>query len=241
MIGLLLAVAGTVAFVVGVVLLNRGGPGYRVGRLLSVAAPLSLDQIAAAARAGERRYVRTAGRVSSDEEFPDENDKPLVYRRQRLQARVDGREWSDVDDDRVAVPFGVEERGSFVAVDVDALGEGLVVVPRVAEGVASDLPPAYAQRLASPLPPATPVRLRVEQVSAVEQATIAGVPVVGADGQPMLTAGLGRPLIVTALEPDAAMRVLASERRGAVRAAAGLLVGGLALVAVGLVAFLVGI
>ena len=241
MIGLLLAVAGTVAFVVGVVLLNRGGPGYRVGRLLSVAAPLSLDEIAAAARAGEQRYVRTQGRVSSDEEFPDENDKPLVYRRQRLQARVDGRDWSDVDDDRVAVPFGVEERGAFVAVDVDALGEGLVVVPRVAEGVAGDLPPAYAQRLADPLPPATPVRLRVEQVSAVEQATIAGVPVLGADGQPMLTAGLGRPLIVTALEPDAAMRVLASERRGAVRAAAALLVGGLALVAVGLVAFLVGI
>lgn len=62
-----------------------------------------------------------------------------------------------------------------------------------------------------------------------------------ADGQPMLTAGLGRPLIVTGLEPDAAMRVLASERRGAVRVAAGMLVAGLALVAVGLVAFLVGI
>lgn len=236
-----MALAGTAAFVVGVVLLNRGGPGYRVGRLLSVAPMLTLDEVAAAARAGEQRYVRTKGRVSSDEEFPDENDKPLVYRRQRLQARLDGRDWADVDDDRVAVPFGVEERGSFIAVDVDALGEGLVVVPRVAEGVASDLPAAYAQRLTNPLPAATPVRLRVEQVSAVEQATIAGVPAMGADGQPMLTAGLGRPLIVTGLEPDAAMRVLASERRGAVRAAAVLLVAGLALVAVGFVAFLVGI
>lgn len=106
MIGLVLAGAGTAAFVIGVVLLNRGGPGYRVGRLLSVAPPLSLDEVAAAARAGEQRYVRTKGRVSSDEEFPDENDKPLVYRRQRLQARQDGRGWADVDDDRVAVPLG---------------------------------------------------------------------------------------------------------------------------------------
>ena len=43
---------------------------------------------------------------------------------------------------------------------------------------------------------------------------------------------------MTPLEPDAAMRVLAAERRGAVRAAAALLVTGLAFVAVGLVAFL---
>jgi hypothetical protein len=87
----------------------------------------------------------------------------------------------------------------------------------------------------------TPVRLRVDQVSAVEQAIVAGVPAVGPDGLPRLTAGLGRPLILTPLEPDAAMRVLAAEHRGAVRLAAALLVAGLALVAAGLVAFLVGI
>ncbi len=239
MIGLVLTIGGTIAFVVGVVVLNRGGPGYRVGRLLSVAPELTLDEAVAAAHAGEQRYVRIRGRVSSDEEFPDENDKPLVFRRQRLQARTDGRAWQDMHDDRVAVPFGLEERGSYVAIDVDALGEGLVVVPRVAEGTAAELPPVWAQRLPQLAPP-TPVRLRVDQVSAVEQATAAGVPSLGADGTPMLTAGLGRPLIVTPLEPATAMRVLASERRGAVRLAAGLLVAGLALIAVGIVVFLAG-
>jgi len=239
MIGLVLTIGGTIAFVVGVVLLNRGGPGYRVGRLLSVAPELTLDEAAAVARAGEQRYVRIQGRISSDEEFPDENDKPLVFRRQRLQARTDGRAWRDVDDDRVAVPFGLEARGSFLAIDVDALGEGLIVVPRVAEGTAAELPPAWADRLPALAGP-TPVRLRVDQVSAVEQATAAGVPALGADGAPILGAGLGRPLIVTPLEPAAAMRILASERRGAVRLAAALLVAGLALIAVGLVAFLAG-
>ena len=237
MIGLVLTIGGTIAFVAGVVLLNRGGPGYRVGRLLSVAAPLTLEEVAALAATGEQRYVRTKGRVSSDEEFPDENDRPLVFRRQRLQAGAGRGGWTDIDDDRVAVPFGVEERGAFLAIDVDALGEGLVVVPRVAEGTAADLPPAFAARVPK-LDPATRVRLRVDQLSAVEQATAAGVPVIGPDGKPRLTAGLGRPLIVSPLEPDAAMRVLASERRGAVRLAAGLLIAGPALIAVGVVAFL---
>ena len=72
MIGLVLTIGGTIAFVAGVVLLNRGGPGYRVGRLLSVAAPLTLAEVAALAATGEQRYVRTKGRVSSDEEFPAE-------------------------------------------------------------------------------------------------------------------------------------------------------------------------
>jgi hypothetical protein len=47
-------------------------------------------------------------------------------------------------------------------------------------------------------------------------------------------------LIVTPLEPDAAMRVLAGERRTAVRASAALLVGGLGLLALALVAFIAG-
>jgi hypothetical protein len=236
MTGALLALVGALVVVLGAVLLNRGGPGYRIGRTLAVAPELSLDEVAAVAARGEPRYVRTRGRVASDEEFPDENDRPLVYRRQRLQTGGTGR-WADIDDDRVAVPFGLEAKGTFLALDVDALGEGLVVVPRVAEGVARDLPPAYAERVPG-LAPEAAIRLRIDQLSAVEQTTAAGVPGMGPDGQPRLSAGLGRPLIVTPLEPDAAMRVLAAERRGAVRTAAALLVTGLAFVAVGLVAFL---
>jgi hypothetical protein len=239
MIALLLAGAGVGALAAGAFLLNRGGPGYRVGRLLAAAPELSLQEVRDAAHSGKARYVRTHGRISSDEEFPDENDRPLVYRRQRLQRVAERGGFIDVDDERLAVPFGLEDRGVFVALDVDALGEGLVVVPRVAEGTAAELPPAFAARVPD-LDRATRVRLRVEQVSAVEQATAAGVPGLGPDGLPRLSSGLGRPLILTPLEPDAAMRVLAAERRSTVRVAAALLVGGLALLAVAVVAFLAG-
>ena len=77
--------------------------------------------------------------------------------------------------------------------------------------------------------PETPVRLRVEQVSSVEHAVALGVPVIGADGVIRLTAGLGRPLVLTTLEHDEAMRVLTEGDRRRPIAAAAAFVGGLAL------------
>ena len=62
------------------------------------------------------------------------------------------------------------------------------------------------------------MRLRVEQVSSVEHAVVLGVPVAGPGEQPVrMTAGLGRPLILTTLETPEAMRILAGRRRRAAR------------------------
>jgi hypothetical protein len=237
-IPLALVVAGGAALVVGYLLLRQVGTAWRVGRLLSAAPMASLDEAVAMARVGDAGYVRVHGRISSDEEFPDENDRPLVYRRRRLQVQ-DGRAWTDLNDERVAVPFGIEDRQTFLAIDVDALGEGLVVVPRVATGTAAELPPGTLASAPTTAPDAA-VRLRIDQVSAVEHATAAGVATIGVSGEPLLTAGAGRPLILTTLEPAAAMRVLASGHRSRMVAAAALLVAGLGLVATGVVAWLVG-
>jgi hypothetical protein len=240
MIGLLLLVVGSAALVVGLLLLRRTGSAYRVGRLLTAAPEASLDEIVALARSDERRYVRAHGRIASDEEFPDEQGRPLVYRRRRLQRREAQGRWADLDDERLAVPFGIKDRQAFVRIDVDALGDGLVVVPRQAVGTAGELPPDLIARL-PPMPPSTPVRLRVDQLSSVEHATVTGVPTLAPDGDPQLTAGLGRPLVVTSLDHDAAMRILAGDQRRTVVAAAACLVGGLGALAVGIVAMLVRI
>ena len=68
------------------------------------------------------------------------------------------------------MPFWLEERGVRVAIDVDALAEGLVVVPRFSEGLASELEPGMHPALVDVAPDAR-IRLRVEQVSAVEHAS----------------------------------------------------------------------
>ncbi|MFV2063715.1 MAG: hypothetical protein ACC726_09400 [Chloroflexota bacterium] len=241
MMGLLIVLAGLSIGAIGILLLRRSGSGWRIGRLLSAAPRVSLEEAVEAARHGDVSYVSLHGRVDSDEEFPGDNDKPLVFRRRRLQ-RDSGRSgWSTFDDERLAVPFRLVERGERVEIDGDALGDGLVVVPRISVGVASDLTPEASSSTLPDLPPDTPVRLRIDQVSAVDHATAAGVPRLRPDGSVLLSAGMGRPLILTTLDPDEAMRVLASEHRSQLLVGAGLLVAAPIVTVVGVVTAILGV
>lgn len=215
-------------------LLRRVGPAYAIARRLSATPQVGIDEAVALASAGEQRYVRVSGRVTSDEEFPDEHDRPLVYRRSRLEVAEGDRRWRAIAQDSEAVPFGVEARGAYLAVDAAALGDGLVVVPREAIGRVADLGP----ELAGDEDPDASARLVIEQVSAVEQAIIAGVPRLDADGAPAIGAGLGRPLILTTVELPAAMRLLARGRRGTVATAALLLLAAGVLAVAAVVSYL---
>ena len=58
----------------GWAILTRLGPRFRVGRLLSGARQVSLAEAHALASSATPRYVRVHGRITSDEEFPDEHD-----------------------------------------------------------------------------------------------------------------------------------------------------------------------
>ena len=232
-------VAGLVSIGLGSLLLRTFGVRGRVGRLLAVTPPVGIAAAMDIAAAGARRYVRVEGRLDADEDFPDENERPLVFRRRRLEARR-GRGWAVLEERRDAVPFRVREGLDEIDVDVDALDAGLVTLVRESAGTAAEavaaLPAATAPLppgLAS-LPPTTPVRLRIEQLSSVEHATVMGVPVVLADGRVAMTSGTGRPLVISTLERAEAMRVLAGGSRARPAAAAAALGGGMAALAVGL-------
>lgn len=229
-----LALVGVCFCALGLLALRRIGSGYRIGRTLMAAQHVAIADLPAAVVRGEV-YVRVHGRITSDEEFPEENDRPLVYRRRRLELAEDhaGRRWQTIEDEVHAVPFGLEERGAYAAVDAAQLGEGLVVIVRESVGTAADAP----DRVPPGTPPGTPLRHRIHQVSAVEQAYVAGAPAIAADGTPTLTAGAGRPLILATLELDEAMRLLAAGHRSTVTGAAFAFVAGLALI--GLAAILV--
>jgi hypothetical protein len=137
-LALLLAVAALLPLFAAAVILRGLGRGYRVARVLAASEEVSIAEAHAMA-SGPPRYVRVHGRVESDEEFPDENDRPLVFRRERLDVRRAGGTWATLQQDRVAVPFGIEERSAFIALDVDALADGLVVMPRESIGRAADV------------------------------------------------------------------------------------------------------
>jgi hypothetical protein len=227
-------VAGFVAFVAGVAVLRTYGPNYRIGRLLATTPEVAVGEARAMA-SGHVRYVRIAGRIDAEDEFEDEAHRPLVFRRTRLQLRREGR-WVSFEDRRERVRFEVRDGLEAIAVDDTALDTGLVVVPRESVGTAADV----ADRVPAGTPGETPVRLRVDQVSSVEHAIVLGVPVLDPTGEPHLSAGLGRPLILTTLEPDEAMRVLAEGGRRRILVATLCLAGGMGLVTIALVLAVVG-
>jgi hypothetical protein len=227
-IPLLTGLAGILVMAAGWGLLRRLGPRYRVARLLASAPGMSIEAARALAASGEVRYVRIHGRISSEEEFPDEHDRPLVFRWRRLELRPPQGPLRIAEEERHAVPFGVEERSAFMAVDAAALAEGLVVLPRESVGLASEVP----EHMPPGTDPATRVRHVIEQVSAIEQADVVGVPRLDENGEPIMTAGLGRPLILSVLARPEAMRVLNEGRRDRAVAATMALAGGAMLLAV---------
>ena len=230
MIPLILVAAGVLALLAGALVLRSFGPNYRVGRLLAATPIVSVAEARALA-GGRPHYVGVRGRIDTEDEFEDDAHTPLVLRRARIQVH-DGRGWRTVDEHRQAVDFRINEGLDTLGVDQAALDDGLVVVPRESVGTAADVP----DRVPDGTPPDRPVRLRVAQVSAVEHAIVLGVPVArpGAEPDVQLTAGLGRPLILTTLERDEAMRVLTDGRRWGPLSAAVALVAGVVLLAIGL-------
>jgi hypothetical protein len=228
-IPILLVVAGLVLLGIGWLLLRSLGSGARVGRILAATPVIPVARAIAVAESGATRYVAVAGRIDAENEFEDEHHRPLVFRRSRLET-AEGKAWKTVQDHRQAVPFEVVDGLDRIAIDTEALDEGVVTVSRESEGTAADVP----DRVPEGTPPATPVRLRVEQLSSVDHAIACGVPSKGLDGGVVLHAGLGRPLIVTTLEPAEAMRLLAVGRRDTTRLVAALFGVGLVAVVIGL-------
>ena len=225
---LILIAAGLVVLSAGVGVLLSYGARYRVGRLLAATPKVSVGEALEVARAGRPRYVRVDGRIDSEEDFPDEHHRPLVYRRQRLEVRRGGR-WDTIEEDLRQVPFEVREGLDGIGVDARALDQGLVVLPRESVGTAGEVP----DRVPAGTSAATPVRMRIDQISAVEHAVILGVPI--ADGSTArMTRGLGRPLVLTTLEVPEAMRVLGSGSGARPLVAAACLTGGLVLLTAGL-------
>lgn len=220
-IPLILVPAGAAMLAAGWLLVRRLGPRARVGRILAATRIVPVAEARALAEGGARRYVGVRGRVDADRPFQDENQRPLVLRRRRLELRG-AHGWTAFEDDREMVPFAVREGLEAIAVDGEALDDGLVTVVRESEGRAADL----GDRVPPGTSPDTPARLRLELLSSVDHAIVLGVPVLDPDRGPILRPGLGRPLVLTTLEPPEAMRLLAAGRQGTTRAAAALLSAG---------------
>jgi len=219
---------GGAALLAGAAILRSFGPRIRVGRLLVTAPRVSVAEAVRMATDGEARFVGIEGRIESNDEFEDAAHRPLVLRRTRLEARI-GRAWRRFEDSLEVVPFEIRDGLDGIAVDTATLDDGLVVLTRESLGVVGDL----GDRAPADLPRAAPARARIDQVSTIDHATVLGWPARGDDDRPVMTARGGRPLVLSTLPGDEAMRVLAGGDRVRSWLATILLAGGLGLVLLG--------
>jgi hypothetical protein len=227
-IPLFLVLAGVVALVAGWWLLRGLGPRARVGRILAATPVVEVGRAVELAAAGEARYVGVGGRLDAEEPWDDESGRPLVFRRSSLERR-EGDRWIPFETERRVVPFEVSGALDRIAIDGEALDDGLIVVTRESSGTAAEIP----DRVPPGTPPETPIRFRVEHLSSIDHALALGVPQM-TDSGPILRPGLGRPLILTTLEPAEAMRLIAAGRQGTTRLISALLAGGATAIAIGL-------
>jgi len=231
-IPLLLAIAGVLALGAAAWIQRSFGPRARVGRLLAIAPRVSIAEARQIGEAGDARYVRVDGRLDSDQEFEDDDRRPLVVRRTTFEWRPpsgDGR-WTRFETNTEIVPFSVREGLDAIVVDGASLAEGLVVVPRERSGVAADLGDAAP----AGVPGDAAVRMVIDLVSTVEHAAVLGVPQRDSGGGLVMGPGLGRPLILSTLEDDEAMRVLTGGAAGRARLALTCLIGGALLLGLAL-------
>jgi hypothetical protein len=229
---LILAAAGIAALGIAAAILRSFGSRSRVGRLLAATPAVSVADAVRIAASGEAHYVRIDGRIDSDAEFEDADHRPLVLRRTTLRWRPAGSRggWTTFEAATQAVPFVVREGLDEIAVAGDEVADGLVVVPRVSRGQVGDL----AERAPAGVAPDADAVLAIEQVSSVEHATVIGVPRPAPGGGAVIGAGLGRPLILTTLEGDEALRLLTGGATGRSRVALASLAGGAVLIAAAL-------
>ncbi|MEO8273031.1 MAG: hypothetical protein ABI620_03110 [Chloroflexota bacterium] len=226
---LLLGAAGVVALGIAAAILRSFGRGYRIGRLLAVAPKVSIAEAIQLAESGHATYVRIDGRIDSDAAWEDADHRPLVLRRTTFDWRPagSGGAWTTFDSNVEVVPFVIREGLDEIAVEAGAISDGLVTVPRESVGEARDV----EAMTAAGIDLGAEARLRVEHVSSVDHATVLGVPVRSASGGFAIGPGMGRPLILSTLEGDEAMRALSGGATGRSRLAVACMIAGAVLIA----------
>jgi hypothetical protein len=234
---LLLGLAGVVALGIAAAILRSFGPGYRVGRLLAVAPRVSIAEAIALAESGNAGYVRIEGRIDSEAEWEDADHRPLVLRRTTFAWRAagSGGAWTPFDAHLEVVPFAIRQGLDEIAVDGEAIADGLVTVPRESVGEVRDV----EAMTAAGLDPAAQARLRVDHVSTIDHAIVLGVPARAPGGGFTIGPGMGRPLILSTLEGDEAMRTLSGGAIGRARAAVACLAAAGVLIAAGVLWWIV--
>ena len=203
-----------------------GAREVRVGKLLDVNVARSLP----------RRPVRVVGRVRcSDPIVTPQGDRLVAFHRD-VEIELPGVGWRSIERLRETRSFELWDHDGWLTVDSADAAEPLVTLPHVWEGSANDLDTGHqaaVARLAAQLPPPPRSRSVTRMLSVVDRLLVLAEVHGAEEGRLELVPPRGG-FIISALDLDAAMRVLGGGRPA-------LLLAGMAGVGVGAALAVIGL
>ena len=235
LLGILALGIGAVAS--GAWLIRSSGANPRLGRRLASAPPFALPELAELAVADRlpRGPVRVNGRVRCADPIRSDDGDRVAARHRDVEVRLPDGRWRVIERLREARLIDLWERTSSVGIDLSLAAEPLVTFPLVWSGSPDELGPAFQgaiERVALDGSRPTAARSTTREVTLVDPLTVLAVPTRAPDGRLRLVPPDGG-FLVTAVELETAMRLLAGPHRS--RMLTGYAVGllGLALLGVG--------
>lgn len=232
-VALLVAGAGGLLIAAGALALRAAGARLTLALRLAAAPPARVGELAAGT--GGRRPRRVTGRIRCADPLHGADDELLVAFHRDVELELPRAGWRGIDRIRETRAFELWDHAGALAVDPAAAAEPLVVIPRAWEGPAAALDPAFGPalaRLSQRHGPPRRARSVTRSISVIDRLGLVALVEPGANGGVRLVPPAGG-YVITNLELDAAMRLLAGSRPL-------LAVAGVAAIGLGSLAALVG-
>lgn len=231
---LVLLVAGGLVAALGASLIRSSGANTSAGRRLAGAPAVALPELIERAENGQlpRTPVRVEGRVRCADPLTGEGGDPLALVHRDVEVQDPSGYWRTVERLRDARIIDLWQRSASVQLDLTRIAEPLIAIPRVWEGSPDELDaglqPAIA-RLAADGPRPHQARSTTRQVMLVDHLIVLADPAREPDGRLRLDPPPGG-YLVSNVELDVAMRLLAGPNRARMLAGFGVALVGVAVV-----------
>jgi hypothetical protein len=201
---------------------------------------MSIPELHEAAAADQlpRSPIRLEGRVRCADPIHTPDGERLALFHRDVEVQLADGSWRTIERFRDARAIDLWQRTVSIPVDLTQVGEPVLTIPHLWEGAPDQLDASHrpaVERLAAERGPIRAARATTRRVMLVDELTVLGLPARDVSGAPRLDPPPGGYLVST-VELDVAMRLLAGPHRSRMLAGFGLVGVGAVAAAIGLVA-----
>jgi len=236
-----IALLGVVLAIIGLAVIRASGAQPRLARQLAGARQLRVGDLLSAEEL-PNRPVRVAGRIRCPDPIVTDQGDRLVAVHRDVQVKPPRRAWRSIERIRESRGFELWDHHGSLSVDPALAAEPLIVIPHVWRGTTAELTADVHRAAIARLGgegAAWPARSITRMLSVVEHLLVLAETERVADGTVSLVAPPGG-FVISGLELDAAMRLLAGRGRNLMLAGYGALAVGAVLLLIGATGLTIG-